>query len=114
MANPQTTVTKSALTVGRILHAYSNRWTGPRPAVVVNAFDRDNMANVNVLFDGANDSECLAATRQSQQGNTFTSVSVIEAGTPEKRALALDAAAERQWMGYGRGKTIKIICEWPR
>lgn len=105
---------KQKITVGRMLHAYSNKWTGPRPAVVSNAFDSVDYANVNVLFDGANDQECLAAVRGSSSGNTFPSVNVYEPMTPEQRAVMLDKTKERQDWGGVRGRSLKVICEWPR
>lgn len=96
-------------TVGRILHAYSNLWSGPRPAIVSNYFGRADVANVNVLFDGANDAEALAEVRRSPSGNTFTSVPVFAALSDEDRARALAAAHSRQ---FG-DREIAIICEWP-
>ena len=98
-------------TVGRVLHAYSNLWSGPRPAVVSNYLGRADMANVNVLFDGANDPEVLAGVRRSPSGNTFTSVRVFAALSDEGRGVALDQAAhEHRQFG---DREIAIICEWP-
>lgn len=98
-------------TVGRILHAYSNLWSGPRPAVVSNYLGRADMVNANVLFDGANDPEALAEVRRSPSGNTFTSVRVFAALSDADRALALkDAAAEQRQFG---DRDLAIIFEWP-
>lgn len=96
-------------TVGRILHAYSTLWSGPRPAIVSNAFPGSCFANVNVLFDGANDTAALAEVRRSPHGNTFPSVGVFDPQSAGDRQLALDSANPRQ---FGE-QTIKIICEWP-
>ena len=41
--------------VGQTLYAYSSIWRGPRPAIVVNAFDAAGVANVSVILDQAND-----------------------------------------------------------
>lgn len=96
-------------TVGRILHAYSTLWSGPRPAVVSNAFGRADMANVNVFFDGVNDTAALAEVRRSPYGNTFTSVSVFAALTEDERKRALEQVNPRL---FGE-QDIKVICEWP-
>lgn len=97
------------LTVGQILHAYSTLWSGARPAIVVNAFDRADMANVNVLFDGANDAHLLAEVRGAAHGNTFASVGVFAPLTQEERQSALEQAPSRLFSTEG----IKVICEWP-
>ena len=99
-------------TVGRILHAYSNLWDGPRPAVVSNYLGRADMANVNVLFDGANDREALAEVRRSPNGNTFTSVPVFAALSAEERARALTYAAGSERRQFG-DREITLLCEWP-
>lgn len=97
-------------TVGRILHAYSDHWTGPRPAIVTNAWG-GNHANVNVLFDGANDHAALANVRRSPRGNTFTSVPVFDALTPEQRIEVMAFEGARRVAEFGE---IRIHLEWPR
>lgn len=87
------------LTVGRILHAYSNMWSGPRPAIVVNAWGSNDMANVNVFLDGANDTAVLQSCRDSGSGNTWPSVPVFAAMSPDDRAKAL--------------LNREVVCEWP-
>lgn len=99
---------KNRPTVGRVLQAYSNKWTGPRPALVVNTFEsNENLCNVNVLFDGANDRAMLSHVRQSPSGNTFASVAVYDALKETERAAALAAATEREPVG------VRVILEWP-
>lgn len=96
-------------TVGRILHAYSTLWSGPRPAIVSNAFPGSCFANVNVFFDGANDTAALAEVRGSAHGNTFASVEVFAPLTTDERQRALEQARSRP----AGADDIKIICEWP-
>lgn len=67
------------LTVPRVLCVYSNRWDGPRPAFVVNAFGAAApYANVRVFVDLAND-------RGASSELNLTSVPVFEPMTPEQR-----------------------------
>ena len=87
-------------TVGRVLHAYSKRWSGPRPAIVVNTFlSNENMCNVNVFLDGANDSSLLEEVRASTNGNTWCCVYVFDMLLPAERAELLEAH--------------DVILEWP-
>lgn len=97
-------------TVGRILHAHSNLWHGPRAAIVVNDLGRADLTNVHVLLD-PNDTEALEEVRRSPSGSTLASVRVFAALSEQERAQALaDAAKEHRLFG---GREIAIICEWP-
>lgn len=95
--------------VGTILHAYSNVWRGPRPAIVVMSWPDSDYANVNVFFDGANDSACLAAVRASSDGNTFCSVRVTPPLTTSERDEHLRLASQRPWPGTA----LQMIVEHP-
>ncbi len=89
--------------VAAALLAYSDHWSGPRPATVVNG--SGSSANVNVALDGANDRKMLDKVRMSGDGSTFTSVPVYDTLSPEQIAEALKDASCRQ--------DVKIICVWP-
>lgn len=95
--------------VGTILHAYSNVWRGPRPAIVVMSWPDSDYANVNVFFDGANDSACLAAVRGSSDGNTFCSVQVFPPLATYERDEQLLMANARPWPG----RDLRMIVEHP-
>ena len=45
-------------TVGRIVHVYSDVWSGPRPGLVVMSFGNE-LANVRVFFDDVNDTAAI-------------------------------------------------------
>lgn len=99
--------------VGTILHAYSNLWRGPRPAIVMMSWPGSRVANVNVLFDGANDTEHLAAVRASPHGNTFTSVTVYDPLTTDEREENLERQSHRQFGGQTLFMLVEAIPAFP-
>jgi hypothetical protein len=106
MNKPQNSSVRA--TAGRVLHAYSPKWTGPRPALVVTEVaTAGNVVNANINFDGLNDREMLAYVRASEQGNTFGSLPVYDALTRDERAEAITHAPA--WTPH----SIPIILEWP-
>jgi hypothetical protein len=110
--------------VGRVLHAYSPAWDGPRSAIVSNDFGqaartRSNVetqrVNANVFADGANDRRLLEYVRRSNSGNTFPSAEVYDALTPEQRAEKLPELKDpASWRASWNGFTAPpVIFEWP-
>lgn len=77
-----------ALSVGRIVHAYSKWWEGPRPAVVVTVGDGDAFPRANVFLDGERDLDVLADMRRSSCGNTISGPLLMNENS-EDRAEAL-------------------------
>lgn len=120
-AYPQTSRQRAG--VGRVLHAYSPAWDGPRPVNVVTSFaSRDglnagdvNRVNGNIAFDGANEAKVLEHVRRRNSGNTWTSVEVYDALTPEQRAEKLPSlASATEWRASWNGHDpIPVHFEWP-
>ena len=55
---------KTPASCGRVVHVYSNRWVGPRPALVIQAWGVSStyqLINASVFLDGANDSRAASA-----------------------------------------------------
>lgn len=96
-------------TVGRILHAYSDRWHGPRPAIVTNGFG-GACANINVFLDGANDQKLLAEFRSHSDGNTFSSVTCFDLDPGEK---PVSPSGENCNGGCRYRESITLFCVWP-
>lgn len=120
-AYPRTSRQKAG--VGRVLHAFSPAWDGPRPVTVCNCVtDRGalesgmtNIVNGNITFDGSTEPKVLEHVRRRNSGNTFASVSVFDALTPEQRldcvpALAHAAEWRASWNGHD---DIPVHFEWP-
>lgn len=120
-AFPQTS--RQLAGVGRVLHAYSPAWDGPRPAIVVNAWctpeglqrGDKQLVNANVMFDGVNEPKVLECVRLSGIGNTFTSREVHDALTPEQRRVVtptLRSPGDFRASWNGRD-TPPVHFEWP-
>lgn len=93
---------KVVATVGRVLHAYSTLWRGPRPATVVNAWGAPGVANVSVTMDQAND-HCLPAQM------SMPSVDVFDALTEKEAQHAMELVGTRST----QVATYKVVCCWP-
>lgn len=104
---PQQSSTEA--TVGRVLHAYSNLWHGPRAAVVCNA--GPGWRNINVELDAANDRDIVFHLAAIATGRTFTSVPLFDALTAEDREAALNEQPARDV--HGLAHQVRVICEWP-
>jgi len=105
-------LTKTPPTVGRIVHAYSNAWSGPRPAIVVQGFGGPH-ANVNVFFDGANDRKILNERRAHPEGNTYCSVPVYDLDAGQERVSP--PSSDEGWKGVAAvdANGFAIFCTWP-
>lgn len=120
-AYPKTSRQKAG--VGRALHAFSPAWDGPRPVTVVGTFaSREdlkagvvNRVNGNIAFDGANEAKVLEHVRRRNSGNTFTSVEVYDALTPEQRLERMPALKHAaDWRASWNGQTEPPVhFEWP-
>jgi len=102
---------KTPATVGRILHAYSNKWKGPRAAVVCNA--GEGWRSVNVFLDRANDRDLLYRMSQCPTGNSFTSLPLYDALKPEERERTLAECPGSKLEGVAGFGQVKVIAEWP-
>lgn len=120
-------LTATKPSVGRILHVYSDLWSGPRPGMVVNGpWDEPHQpvpgpgeqvmtfngphVNVNCFADGANDREWLAQLRASPSGNTLPSVPVFD--LPEGIPLVTSEMLEK----YGQLQLnigARVLAVWP-
>lgn len=83
---------------------FSNHWQGPRPGVVMRPLD-GNTAAVNVMLNGAEDSDILADFRARPEGNTIA-VTIYDPLTNEQRDIvAKDTPwAWAEWMPYQKGQ----------
>lgn len=72
--------TKQPLGVNRMVHVYSNLWKGPRPATISNIRTVDGATDVtfNVQADGRTDRELLKMIRNSDDGNSFGNMPVLD------------------------------------
>jgi len=82
------------LSVGRIVHVYSSRWSGPRPGIIVGverlaAGESEPRANVNVFLDGTRDAEILQLFRLRSTGNTIASMLINSPANSDDRIQAL-------------------------
>lgn len=115
------TPTINAPSVARILHAYCDRWKGPRAAIV--SGDRGpgaTIADVNVFFQGKTDTQLLHACRARQEGNTFEQVPVFDFGADEVPGrIDFDAIDQERHDGGGEDPLPRfegfgrIVCVWP-
>lgn len=120
-AYPKTSRQKAG--VGRVLHAFSPAWDGPRPVSVVASWaSREqlqagtvNRVNGNIAFDGANEAKVLEHVRRRNSGNTWTSVEVFDALTPEQRnELRPELAKSGDWrLAWNGHDPIPVHFEWP-
>lgn len=109
--------------VGRVLHAYSPAWVGPRPAIVVGnetplPLTKKSVqhVNVNVLMDGSRDVRPLAYVRTAKTGNTFTGCVVHEPMTEAQRLEAMREYVKHpgRWCEAWNGTdTPPVHVEWP-
>jgi len=69
---------------GRILHLWSDRWDGPRPAVVIKSrIEEDRVfVDCNVSFHGVEDASLLHAARLVASGNTLAGVELLQPPRP--------------------------------
>jgi hypothetical protein len=111
---------KTPASCGRIVHVYSNRWTGPRPGLVTQAWgvsDTHQLVNVTVTPDGCNDSKWLSEMAKTGQGTSIGSVGLYDPLTPEERSALIcgpgaSAASNPpryhcEWMPYQAGQAAK-------
>lgn len=99
---------------GRILHLYSNRWIGPRPAIVVNCWpptqeSDEYRVNVNVQLDGSTDGNFLNDCRSSPSGNTINALTVHDE-PPTGRTLADTTEYPK---GTSEQRNGFFYCCWP-
>jgi hypothetical protein len=104
--------TDQKITVGRIVHVYSDLWVGPRPGLVTHAFAfGPSYANVNVFADGTLDEKWLENLRKHPHGNTLASLPILDF---EKDGSITEAVLENHGVTYDRGDlTIRALAVWP-
>lgn len=108
---------KTPATCGRVVLVYSNRWTGPRPGLVTQAWGisgTHQLINVTVVPDGCNDREWAIEHGRSNQGTSLGSVGLYDPLTPEERSALIcgpGASAENnppryhcEWMPFQAGQ----------
>jgi hypothetical protein len=110
--------TTQKVTVGRIVHVYSTKWSGPRPGLVSNVLadrcEKDaHRANVNVFADGCNDAAWLAELRKSASGNTIGGVPIFD-GPADGVVLPeeLEEHGDRRGLP-GSAEEFRILAIWP-
>lgn len=100
---------KTPASCGRIVHVYSNRWTGPRPGLVTQAWgvsDTHQLVNVTVAPDGCNDSKWLSEMAKTGQGTSLGSVGLYDPLTPEERSALIDVRVRDYF------QPPRYHCEW--
>lgn len=108
---------KTPASCGRLVHVYSNRWIGPRPGLVTQAWGisgTHQLINVTVVPDGCNDREWAIEHGRSNQGTSLGSVGLYDPLTPEERSALIcgpGASAENnppryhcEWMPFQAGQ----------
>lgn len=77
---------------GRVVHVYSNRWAGPRPGIVTQAWGIGSgrqLINVTVVPDGCNDRRWAYEHGKNEQGTSLGSVGLYDPLTPEERSALI-------------------------
>lgn len=111
---------KTPATCGRVVHVYSNRWAGPRPGIVTQAWGVSSMRqliNVTVIPDGCNDRRWLTEHGKTNQGTSLGSVGLYDPLTPEERSVLIwgpGASADNdppryhcEWMPFQAGQATR-------
>jgi len=104
---------------GRVVHVYSNRWEGPRPGIVTQAWGVGygrQLINVTVIPDGCNDRGWVENHAATGQGTSLGSIGLYDPMTPEDRTSLLHPPATGQdrparyhaeWMPFQAGQAAK-------
>lgn len=101
---------KTPATCGRVVHVYSNRWDGPRPGIVTQAWGVGNTyqyVNVTVIPDGCNDSKWVDEMAKSGQGTSLGSVGLYEPLAPGERSSLICGTGSSS-----SNNPPRYHCEW--
>lgn len=111
---------KTPATCGRVVHVFSNRWLGPRPGIVTQAWgisDTHQLVNVTVIPDGCNDRKWLDEMAKGGQGTSLGSVGLYDPLTTEERTPLIcgpgassasnPARYHCEWMPFQAGQAAK-------
>lgn len=111
---------KTPASCGRLVHVYSNRWIGPRPGIVTQAWgisDTKQLVNVTVIPDGCNDTAWIKEAALTGNGLSLGSVGLYDPLTPEERSAIIagpgassnnnPARYHCEWMPFQAGQAAK-------
>ena len=101
---------KTPATCGRVVHVYSNRWAGPRPGIVTQAWGisgTHQLINVTVIPDGCNDRRWLTEHGKTNQGTSLGSVGLYDPLTDEERSALICGPG-----ASGDNDPPRYHCEW--
>ena len=102
---------KTPATCGRVVHVYSNRWAGPRPGIVTQAWGisgTHQLINVTVIPDGCNDRRWLTEHGKTNQGTSLGSVGLYDPLTDEERSALICGPG-----ASGDNRKSPVICICP-
>lgn len=111
---------KTPASCGRVVLVYSNRWAGPRPGIVTQAWGvsgRHQLINVTVIPDGLNDLKWLDEHGATRQGPSLGSVGLYDPLTQEERGQLIAGPGassadnppryHAEWMPFQAGQAAK-------